>query len=61
MIPRLSSGTPGKYLETGSFTDSLPCISSFRIAAAVNCLVMDPMSNCVSSVNGCFFAWSARP
>jgi hypothetical protein len=33
----------GRYFETGSLMESLPCCSSRRMAAAVNCFEIDPM------------------
>ena len=30
------------YFDTGSSIDNLPCCSSSRIAAAVNCFEIDP-------------------
>ena len=33
------------YFRTSSFTDSLPCFSSNKMLAAVNCFEVDPMSN----------------
>ena len=38
-------------LEAGSSIRSRPCSASFRIAAAVNCLVIDPMRKRVSGSN----------
>ena len=43
-MARLSSGTGPTNLLIGSVTRSFPIISSFRIAAAVNCLVIDIVS-----------------
>jgi hypothetical protein len=48
VIERLSSGTPGRYLSIVSSTRSFPCISSLRIAAAVNCFVIEPIVETVS-------------
>ena len=50
VMPALSGGTPGRYLAIGSAVVSFPSISSFRIAAAVNCLVTDPMHDTMSAV-----------
>ena len=50
MMPRLSAGALGKKRVTGSVTRSFPSISSFRMAAAVNCLEMEPMSDAVAAV-----------
>ena len=52
MIARLSAGTPGKYFESGSSIESNVIISSFRIAAAVNCFVIEPVVYTVSGVTG---------
>ena len=57
----LSGGTPGRYLAIGSETVSLPSISNFRIAAAVNCLVTEPMQDTMSMVYGWFVSRSASP
>ena len=51
-MARLSSGTSRKWSVIGSDTESLPISSSFRIAAAVNCLVIEPVVNTVSEVTG---------
>ena len=40
----LSAGTRPRWRPIGSRTLSLPMLSSFRIAAAVNCLVIDMTS-----------------
>src|SRR5581483_10271986 len=38
-------GARGRYLERLSSTFSLPCCCSSMMAAAVNCLVTEPMAN----------------
>jgi hypothetical protein len=43
-MARLSSGTGPTNLLIGSLTLRFPIISSFRIGAAVNCLVIDMVS-----------------
>ena len=52
MIEFLTCGTLSKYVVIGSETRSCPSSSSFRIAAAVNCLVMEPMHEVVPGVQG---------
>ena len=42
----------GKYLPTGSSTESLPSSASRKMHAAVNCLVMEPMAKRVSGSTG---------
>jgi hypothetical protein len=47
-----AGGLSGKYFEAKSSTLSLPCSASCRMAAAVNCLVMEPSRNLVRGVLG---------
>ncbi len=61
VIPALSGGTPGRYFEMGSLVESLPSISSARTAAAVNCLVTEPMHETRSVVYACCASRFARP
>jgi hypothetical protein len=48
VIAALSAGTSEKYLAMGSATLSRPSSSSLRMAAAVNCLVMEPRHETVA-------------
>ena len=61
VIARLSRGTPGMNRSIRSPTRSRRIVCSLRIAAAVNCLVIDPMSYPVLHRAGMRFARSAHP
>ena len=61
MIPRLSAGTSLRYSPIESSTDSAPRASSARIAAAVNCFVIEPSEKTLAVVIGVPVSRSARP
>src|SRR5262249_31579619 len=54
-------GNSGQYLSRASSNLSLPCSERIMIAMAVNCLVMDASSNCVSGVRARCVSRSASP
>ena len=61
VMPCHSAGHWSMYLPTGSCTPSLPSDSSRRMAAAVNCLVMDARRYLVCGVAGTCRSTSASP
>ena len=52
-------GASERNLATGSSSPSFPSSARSRMAASVNCLVIDAISNLVSSVTGTFSSTSA--
>jgi hypothetical protein len=61
VMSRLSAGTGPRNRLIRSLTRSRPIASSFRIAAAVNCFVIDPVSYTVRQLAGVPAARSAVP
>ena len=51
----------GKYLLSESFSESLPCSASCKIATAANCLDTDAMQKLVLGVTGVRVSESAQP
>ena len=60
-IVRAYAGNSGQYFSSVSSNLSLPCSERIMIAMAVNCLVMDASSNCVSGVMARCVSRFARP
>ena len=55
------SGSLDTYLRTSSSSDNRPSRASRRMQAAVNCLLVEPMSKTVSGVIGTPCSRSAMP
>src|SRR5271157_4170562 len=52
MVTSLPRVSPETYLDTGSSSDSLPSSASMSIAAAVNCLLIEPILYRISGLAG---------
>ena len=61
VAPRHGAGSVGRDFPIVSSSESLPCSISCMTAAAVNCLVIEPMRYTVCAVAATSFSTSERP